>query len=86
MNFIEVKCENRGSVISINTNKIVMLKRGLGMVNGEEACEIVIENSPSDNQGSVLVMESVEDVKRRINHPKNRNKLTVAEILTDDED
>jgi hypothetical protein len=43
-----------------------MLKKMKVAGSGKEACEIIIEN-PSDNKGSILVIESVKNINMKIN-------------------
>ena len=70
MKFIEVNCKSRETTININIDHIVILKRMLiaGSSN-KEVCEIVL-TSTNDNKGPVLVIKTVEEVKKLITKAK----------------
>ena len=65
MKFIDVKCINRETSVSININHIVLLNKITIAASGKEACQIVL-TSVNDGKGPVEVVKSVSNIKKQI--------------------
>jgi hypothetical protein len=65
MKFIDVQCLTRRTFVSINVEKIVLLKHFIinQTING---CGIVVEGM-NDDHGDVVVQKTVAEVKQLIN-------------------
>lgn len=69
MKFITVNCINRETEVSINTDKIVLLKKKKIAGSEKEVCEIVLTEA-NDGKGSVEVIRSVSEIKKLIKEAK----------------
>ncbi|HYE53341.1 MAG TPA: hypothetical protein VD996_00805 [Chitinophagaceae bacterium] len=68
MKFIDVQCMTRRTMLSINIDKIILLKHYIinQSING---CGIVLEGM-NDDHGDIIVQKTVAEVKVMINNAK----------------
>jgi hypothetical protein len=64
MKFLEVQCLTRRTSLSINIEKIVLLKHYI-LNQTTNGCGIVVENM-NDDHGDIIVQKTVAEIKQMI--------------------
>lgn len=66
MKFLNVKCEERGTIVYINIERIVVITRAR-MAGGETEISLIEVDGLNDDKGAIRVNQSAEEVIRMIN-------------------
>lgn len=66
MKFLNVKCEERGTIVYINIERIVVITRAR-MTGGETEISLIEVDGLNDDKGAIRVNQSAEEVIRMIN-------------------